>query len=378
MFRMACSLLIVASLAACGDPLRRVDRLSDLDVQDDSASVQVAADPQEAGQTGGLLARLRGTPSDVVEDETVDSSAEPVVDPAPEVDTAPAPRRGLAGLFRRNQPNQPDQSDAIDAAVTSALSLEAPTDPEVAQDPPSDQVLTQAPQRPRRGLGALFGRNRDAAQVTPVVAQDTDPAAAPVSEAPETATAIPPVAETPEAEARTRRLGLFGRRAPAPATGPDAALVEQGTFLPYGEIARVCGLSRRELGTRIESDIGYELFDTIPNTTAARTFYITGFDDNCARQFTGALVMTGDVGTHEIVRYASHNDGLAYSATDNAYEAIKAQFCRVPHGQPCGARLEALGEVTTFLTVYDRFGGGDSWVEILIHKGQVVAMGHKG
>jgi len=152
--------------------------------------------------------------------------------------------------------------------------------------------------------------------------------------------------------------------------------------MPFGEIARVCGLRANELGTQVDAAAGYRIYDTIPNSTAPRPFYITGFDDNCARTFTGAVVVTGDVQTHEFVRYQGSNERIAYTSTDNAYEALKASVCRVGRGQPCGERTDRLNRNTQFITVYNFFGGTFSavptrWAQILVHDGRVLAMSVK-
>ncbi len=169
-------------------------------------------------------------------------------------------------------------------------------------------------------------------------------------------------------------FGFGGATQQTPRNGPDALVVPFGTALPFGEIATVCDAPRGGLGTRIASVSGYEVFDSVPNSVAPRAHYITGFPDGCVRQFSAALAMTGDVGTHEVVRYTGANAGHSYSATDNAYEAIKASFCRASHGSPCGARLDALADNTTFVSVYERFGTNDTWFEILLHGGAVTAV----
>ena len=176
----------------------------------------------------------------------------------------------------------------------------------------------------------------------------------------------------PEAPAPVRQ-SLFGPRISAP-TGPDAARIAPGTVLASGQIATVCGLTESALGTPIGAASGYAVRDTVPNTVAPRTHYLTGFPDGCARQFTGALALFGDVGTHEVVRYLASNAQVPYSATDTAYEQIKAEVCGVPVGQPCGRQLDRLARRTVFVTVYQNFGTNPSWANILIHDGAVVAM----
>ena len=242
--------------------------------------------------------------------------------------------------------------------------------------------------RTNAGGGGIFRRmlNRQPDDPTnaAVEAALADTAIADV-EAPVQASA--PVSPPEPAQADTPRRGLFGLfsgngGADRPRTGPDATDVEAGTVMPFGEIARVCGLGANELGTQIDGGGGFKIYDTIPNTTALRPFYITGFDDDCARTFTGAVVVTGDIETHEFVRYASSNERIEYTTSDNAYEALKASECRVGRGQPCGERTERLNRDTHFLTVYSFFGGTFSavptqWAQILVHDGEVLAMSLK-
>ncbi len=158
----------------------------------------------------------------------------------------------------------------------------------------------------------------------------------------------------------------------------DEADVPPMTEQVFGALSRTCGVSGASLGEEITRTAGFRIFDTNPGTTAPRTHYITGFDDRCARQFTAALVMTGDVGTHELVRYSKTRVTLDYSQTDNAYEAIKSNVCRVSHGTPCGDRLEKLGRSTTFVTAYKTFGAGPVWAEFLLHEGSVAAVDLEG
>ena len=148
-----------------------------------------------------------------------------------------------------------------------------------------------------------------------------------------------------------------------------------GTPVAYGKIEAVCDAPRRP-GTKVASAGGFTVYDSDPRSTALRAHYITGFDDGCARQFSAAIVLTGDVGTHEVVRYMDGNKA-GFNGTDSAYEAVKAGFCRVAHGKPCGSRLDALARKTIFLTAYESFGSGATWVEILLHDGDVAAIDFK-
>jgi hypothetical protein len=199
----------------------------------------------------------------------------------------------------------------------------------------------------------------------------------------ETATASLALAATPE-EAGAGFLGqLFSARSATETTptvtrtGPDAQVIPFGESVEYGKIATVCDVPDGRLGTIVANVSGYQIYDTIPNATTLRPHFIMGFDDGCARQFSSALSLTGDVGTHEIVRYLPANRNRPYSTTDNAYEAIKAGFCRVGHGKSCGARIDEFAKNTTFVTAYEKFGAHPRWVEILLHDGEVQAIDFK-
>jgi hypothetical protein len=163
-------------------------------------------------------------------------------------------------------------------------------------------------------------------------------------------------------------------QAAAPGAGLEQPAPAAGAALPHGEIATVCGLNEDSLGTAIAAQSGYVIRDPDPASVMPRTQYITGFPDGCARQFTGALAMFGDVGTHEVFRYQPSNADLEWSRTDLAYEEIKARICGAARGEPCGQALERLGRRTTFVSIYETFGTNPVWADILIHDGAVVAM----
>tara|TARA_R110002051_G_scaffold83650_3_gene148283 strand:+ start:9114 stop:9596 length:483 start_codon:yes stop_codon:yes gene_type:complete len=151
--------------------------------------------------------------------------------------------------------------------------------------------------------------------------------------------------------------------------------VAGGAVLPYGQIARNCEVTGGQLGREVDDNAGYKLYDSNPNATGLRTQYITGFKDNCARQFTAATALMGEIGTHELVRYLPSNAKVPYSVTDKAYEAVKASVCGARRGKPCGAKLDVLARSTTFITAYEQFGSNPTWSNILLYNGSVVAMG---
>lgn len=332
MTRIVVLLALLGGLSACGDPLRDVNRLSDVQVADEG-SATLAEVPSEAEPAqGGLFARLLN-----------------------------------------RQPADPTNA-AVEAALAEAQGELVTPSPEAEA---TTEASTSQAERPRRGLAGLFDGNRRATPVDP--APETEPAIAdttPQEEAPvveASATIAEPVTE---AEPRRRGLGLFGRRNPERDSydGPDAQIVEAGTVMPFGEVARVCDLPNSRRGTQVARLGDYRVYDTIPNATAPRPFYITGFGDDCARTFSAAVMIPSDVETHEFLRYEAMAD-RPYSEVDNAYEAIKATVCRVGRGRPCGDRLDRLERNMQFLTVYRNFGGDNSvWGEILIYNGRVVAM----
>lgn len=265
---------------------------------------------------------------------------------------APEDQSGFfAGLFGRGaaDASTSTREDAVDAPLTQAV---AP-----AAAPTTEQ---------RSGLFVrMFGRSADtdAPDTPPVPADDVTAATSP----PDTATPQP---------TRNGLLARFsvGRDAPA-AAEPQPGTVPPGTPLPFGEVARTCGMPASALGTKIYAASGYTIYDSAANTTAPRPHYVTGFADGCARQFTAALVLNGDVGTHEVVRYQTAQSKERYTAVDNAYETLKAQICGAGRGQPCGRQIDRLARNTTFITGYARFASSPTWVEMLLHNGEVIAVG---
>ena len=179
--------------------------------------------------------------------------------------------------------------------------------------------------------------------------------------------------------------GLFGGSGAAagPKAGdPDYRVVPMGTVLPYGTLARVCDVPDRRLGTRVErypeNRNTFAIYDSQPGATAPHTFYVTGFDDGCARQFTAALAMFGSPETHEQLRYGLPSKVQPYSETDAAYEQVKSKICRLGKGRPCGSAMSRLARNTAFVSVYERFGSNPVWKTILLHDGAVIATDIRG
>ena len=252
--------------------------------------------------------------------------------------------------------------------------VELATDvPEVAIAAEADVTVAEDIEEKRGFFGRIFAGNAEATDEA-VGADDT-----PEAEIELAAVEVTDPVDDLDPEAPAARGGLFGRMFGRASEEPDAAAepsdaVPIGTFLPYGVIAPVCGVSTSDMGQKVESVAGYTVYDAGGDTSVPRTHYITGFADGCARQVTAAVVMFGDVGTHEMVRYLTPETALPYTDTDSTYEAIKSSVCRVGHGEPCGAQLDALGRNTVFMTVYETFGTNPEWTNILLHNGDVAAI----
>ncbi|EAQ04331.1 DNA polymerase III subunit alpha [Pseudooceanicola batsensis HTCC2597] len=191
--------------------------------------------------------------------------------------------------------------------------------------------------------------------------------------------ARPVVVETEEGRGLfgfLQRAVAAGAKTPPPPAGPESDIV-QGTVMAFGNIGRICDLPRPALGKTVDvypaDEERYRLHDPDPESTRARTFHITGFEDGCARQFTGAMAMFGEVGMHESIRYGAPGRIGSESDVDKAYDRVKRAVCRVGRKKPCGDRIETLRQDTVFLSVYETFGMGGRWSNILIHDGRLVA-----
>lgn len=160
-------------------------------------------------------------------------------------------------------------------------------------------------------------------------------------------------------------------------SGPDSKDVALGTVLPFGEVASVCGARGSDLGKEIDRfpkrGKGYRLFDSDPASTAPHTFYITGFSDGCARQFTAALAVFGAPSMYEQLRYGPSNEGATLTNTDKAYDGVKARLCGKPRGKPCGGQIRSIERSTVFISTYERFSDNAQWADMLIHNGAVLA-----
>jgi hypothetical protein len=339
----------LASLAGCGDPLTGVERISEIeDIPTDGAATAL---PTEAELD-------RDTPI-------------------------------FASLFRRSPPAE----ETIDVPVTDT-GEDGPGDvPEVTEDiaaavgevPEPDgiaaAVADTGPPEPKRPSG-VFGWLRS--KVGPPAGAPTGAVVAPVALVRETdiadlaedrgasqTTATPPAAP--------QQMGLGALLAPRTAAPLEIDLqdVPLGTVVPFGQIARVCDARGQKMGKLVQQaarkGANYKLYDTEPDSAAPRTFYVTGFIDNCPRQFTAALAMFGTPEMHEQLRYGLPASEYPYSTTDKAYEKVKSQVCKVGRSKPCGTRVSRLTQTTAFVSAYEKFAENARWADMLLHEGAVLA-----
>lgn len=375
-FALLCACL---ALAACGDPLRNVDRLSSVELAEDTPVAQVRSDPAEAAPRGLFSGLFGSKPAAAPEPAMAETDAAvavaleqaaPLVQTAETEAEAPAPRRGLFGFLRKS--DTPEAAGVQTASLESSAAAAASVPMEAALAAPEPQKLAEvtesapaAEARPRRGLFGLLSGARAADK-----AQDIGDGA----------------------QVRTASLGPVENTAPEPLTraragrdrahkGPDTAIVPFGTKLPSGAIARVCDLPSSRFGKEVgkfpERGRGYKIFDSNPRASGPRPFYVTGFKDNCARTFTAALALFGSPTMHEQLRYGLPSKTLPYSTTDKAYEGIKRSVCGVGKQKPCGAKIAQLEKDTAFISIYDRIGSNSSWSNVLLHKGWVLAADKK-
>lgn len=187
-------------------------------------------------------------------------------------------------------------------------------------------------------------------------------------------------AETPVARPGllNRMLGGDGAARSAPSRrGAKPPDVPVGTLLSFGQVKPVCDLPRDKRGQEIDAfparRSAYRLYDSEPGRTTPHPFYITGFDDGCARTFTAAVAVFGSPEMHELLRYGLPAEVQPYSDADRAYEQVKSRVCRVGRSKPCGERIAQIEKNTVFVSVYETYGGNSRWLEMLLHDGKLMA-----
>ncbi|PYC46533.1 hypothetical protein DI396_14580 [Litorivita pollutaquae] len=415
--RAAVVMMALWGLAACGHPIDKIPRLSDVPLAADAPQADAMAAPTEGDaqdENEGLFTRLfrknapasADTPPSLPTDpaQNAADAAQPdaapldrlgsdpqdsgdtqdtTTAPAKVTEQAPPPRKrgllGMLGFGGKTAPTSaaaPAQAAMPDRPAPDAIALTADALPVSASAP---RESTAKPTR--RGILSFLrsGTASEAGHDGPVPPPD-DAADAP-GEAVALA-ALPDPDPAPQADLESQKpRGLFGLlsgvKSPPRRTGPDAMLVSYGTQLPYGEIAHLCNLPRSAMGTEVasypERRAKYRLYDSLPGHTGAHTFYITGFNDGCARQFTAALAVFGRASMYERLQYLLPVKQRPNGAADQAYEKVKSKTCGVARGAACGKKMDVLERDTVFLSLYERYGDNARWSNVLLHDGAVIA-----
>lgn len=364
-------------LAACGDPLAKVDKLSSVELADDAVTVGALPDPTQGSTPKGLFSGLFGAKEEAAPVVALETAPLEGTDGAvsaalsSEVAAAPVPsteKRGLFGFLRAKEDVQaavPVQ-EIVTVEPTQVAAGEA-----IVENAKVEAVTASAPTaqaKPRKGLFGLLAGARAKEQS--------------LTDEPDVQTAsLGPVTAPSAPSARETKQSVLAKRTRAH-KGPDVQIVPYGSTLPSGAVARVCDLPSGRLGKEVgkfpERGRGYKMFDSNPSAAGARPFYVTGFDDNCARTFTAALALFGSPTMHEQLRYGLPSSVQPYSTTDKAYEGVKQSVCGVGRKKACGAKIGLLEKDTVFISIYDRIGSNSTWSNVLLHKGWVLAADRKG
>lgn len=143
-----------------------------------------------------------------------------------------------------------------------------------------------------------------------------------------------------------------------------------GPPLPFGSVEKVCRYRTRDLGTKVDTQGGFALYDSNPSLLGPRTHFLTGFRDRCARKLTAGMAFLGDPLVHETRRYKSRSP---FSDVDTAYETVKNRICRVDTGEACGDRIDQLSKDTTFVSLHRAFGTPSASGTLLLHRGRITA-----
>lgn len=399
---------ITVMLTACGDPLAGVERVSDgvqLPEEDGATAFPTQEElDRETSVLSGLFRRPQSpediatqgalaeadTPATVPDVADDDALIDPLLDVA-QIETSEdvvSPPDGPESPVEVAAQTAEDATVTADASIIEASEQTLEPKPKgvigwLRRAAEAEEAASATPEQVASGADANEDLDFDVATTLTedgsreeVQLASLSPEA--IQNAPEGSLAEPSdlTASSDLVEPKKRR-GLFGRAAPAPTAGLALRDVAIGTRLPFGEVGRVCGVRPPALGTRIDQAArkgsDYALFDSVPNGTTPRTFYVTGFSDNCARQFTASLALFGSPEFHEQLRYGLPAKEYPYSTTDTAYEKVKQSVCKVGRDTACGPRIDRLNNTTVFVSIYEKFEDNARWADMLLHDGALLA-----
>lgn len=286
---------------------------------------------------------------------------------------------GKTGVFSRIFAKKDDKSGGFDPSVKGGVS-------DKSADAPKD-----TPEKPRRGLWPFGGKTSPtstrAGEKTARRAPETVPVSAPAESGADASTGLSKT-DAPAAKPK-RGLRLFGKKdgassAKRKSKTRSASLIPElapGARPAVGQVVKRCDLRPRDMG-RLSDKYPqraprYKLYDSAPNNTATRAFYITGFTDGCAREIHAAVAMFAGPVLHEQLRFGAPAKVLARGGVDAAYDKIKRKTCGAGRKTPCGSKIAKLDKTTAFVTAYPR-AGGPQWANLLLHDGVLMAADAKG
>ncbi|MEQ3625778.1 MAG: hypothetical protein ABNH26_03710 [Celeribacter sp.] len=151
--------------------------------------------------------------------------------------------------------------------------------------------------------------------------------------------------------------------------GPASSTLDAAGSVDFGEVARICGVPERGLGTKSAEAGDYTLYDSQPGTRGPRTLFLTGFDDGCVRAVTGTLAMFGSLQLYDMLMHGAGGAHVPEGATGVAFNTLRQRTCR---GECTSRQYDRMSRDTAILSVYDRAGDSRN-MELLLHNGDLLA-----
>ena len=312
MQRIGIALSLAALLAGCaGDPLKSVPRVGDVEIAEGAGQADMVA------------------PAD---------GADRPVTPEAEV-----PQRGLLGFLKRKADEGAGALPAPEVADAPVAEAEAP----------ATTAMAEAPAAPARSVRSHPERRGRAVTQAPIRHRKRWPWSPPRpcrTRHPPKRSPVPPRNVACSGAFSTGMPAMNGPLSRPPVTGPEragcpadrlwhtAALWRGGAALrraraAIGQAGRWLSRAQRAVTSCMTAP---------PARPARRSYYLTGFKDGCARQFTAALVLFGSPESYEQIHYGPAGKSQPKAETDAAYEQVKSrdvprrqgQALRVRHVEP--------------------------------------------
>jgi len=151
--------------------------------------------------------------------------------------------------------------------------------------------------------------------------------------------------------------------------GPASSTLDAAAGVEFGEVARICGVPERGLGSKYAVSGDYTLYDSQPGTAGPRTLFLTGFDDGCVRAVNGTLAMFGSLQLYDMLMHGAGGAHVPQGATGVAFNQLRQRTCR---GECSSSDFDRMARKTAILSVYPRAGSSQN-MELLLHNGDLVA-----